>query len=121
MSSCQSFQTSPKKEEHSKRSESMMHGWKFEKTTGPKTTESTGNPSNGKKLYQMNCQKCHGNSGKGDGGVSRIMDTRLADLTKSDYQHKRHFFTSFLKEASTECQLGSLSYLQGRSQISSLI
>ena len=70
----------------------MMHGWKFEKTTGPKTTESTGNPSNGKKLYQMNCQKCHGNSGKGDGGVSRIMDTRLADLTKSDYQHKRHFF-----------------------------
>jgi len=92
-SACQSFSTDPKNNQRPTASDSMMHGWKFENHRSPMKGASTGgNAANGKKLYKQNCQKCHGGTGRGDGGVAKILDTRPADLTKSDFQHKRHFF-----------------------------
>ena len=71
---------------------SMMHGWRFEQRKEPTVKGKMGNTATGKQLYKKHCLKCHGPTGKGDGAVAAIMDTRPADLTKSNFQEKRHFF-----------------------------
>lgn len=91
---CHSFYGGQHHKERQKvSSDSMMHGWKFEnhrKSMGK--VRKSGIATNGKKLYEQNCLKCHAKTGKGDGAAAKMLDARPADLTKSDFYHKRHFF-----------------------------
>jgi mono/diheme cytochrome c family protein len=42
----------------------------------------------GLKLYEENCQTCHGTEGKGDGPAIQFIETPPADLTRPDLQSR---------------------------------
>jgi len=43
----------------------------------------TGDPAEGKAMYERLCMACHGAQGKGDGPAGQMMRPRAADLTSS--------------------------------------
>lgn len=101
ISACQSFSAGEHKHQHMKEKDSkpkmgdedsVMHGWRFERHGAQLPAMRNGDAANGQKLYTAHCQKCHGPNGKGDGAVGNMMDKRPADLSKSSFHHKRHFF-----------------------------
>ena len=47
---------------------------------------STGNSSEGEKVYQTNCQNCHGNQGRGDGALAGDLTPPPADLSSQRVQ-----------------------------------
>jgi mono/diheme cytochrome c family protein len=61
-----------------------LEGWR-----APEEARSVANPveadeaslERGLKLYKRACAKCHGAEGKGDGRVSKMLDTQPADLS----------------------------------------
>ena len=63
---------------------SMRHGWAFMSGPAPKYTGNSSPESiaRGKKLFQKNCQKCHGPSGKGDGPLAKKLNIKPANLQK---------------------------------------
>lgn len=48
------------------------------------TAQSKNDLAKGKKLFELNCAACHGDSGKGDGIASESLDPRPRNLTKPE-------------------------------------
>ncbi len=42
--------------------------------------------TDGKYLFKLNCQSCHGSLGQGDGPMAKTLKARCADLTSDDVQ-----------------------------------
>jgi cytochrome c oxidase cbb3-type subunit 3 len=49
----------------------------------------TGNPENGRRLYQSLCSQCHGVKGKGTGRKGMALGTKPADHTNKEAMSKR--------------------------------
>lgn len=53
----------------------------FEKNPVPESDQVL---QHGKEIYLENCQVCHGKSGQGDGPIAKNLNTRPADLSRSN-------------------------------------
>ena len=56
--------------------------------TAPSGWAETGNPANGKAIYERLCGVCHGAQGKGDGPAGQMIKPPAADLTGSKLKDK---------------------------------
>lgn len=41
--------------------------------------------ASGKKIYERDCQQCHGNTGQGNGEMASFLGTKVADLTSKEF------------------------------------
>jgi mono/diheme cytochrome c family protein len=57
--------------------------------TAPSGWAETGDPAEGKAIYERLCDACHGAQGKGDGPAGQMMRPPTADLTSSKLKDKR--------------------------------
>jgi mono/diheme cytochrome c family protein len=48
---------------------------------------SAGDAAKGKAEFEMNCASCHGNEGKGDGPVGKVLTPPPRDFSKGDFQY----------------------------------
>ena len=56
--------------------------------TAPSGWAETGDPAQGKAIYERLCSACHGAQGKGDGPAGEMMKPPAADLTGSKLKDK---------------------------------
>lgn len=56
--------------------------------TAPSGWAETGDPANGKAIYERLCGVCHGAQGKGDGPAGQMIKPPAADLTSSKVKDK---------------------------------
>ena len=50
----------------------------------------------GKELYQIHCQRCHGESGRGDGPAAKGLETEPANLVESGVHVTRYGMRAFV-------------------------
>ena len=58
---------------------------KYLKMVNPVKSDAT-SIADGKALYALHCQSCHGKKGKGDGPKAAQLDTESGDFTSGDFQ-----------------------------------
>ena len=56
------------------------------KTMANPVKSDAGTIAEGKTLYGLHCQSCHGKKGKGDGPKAAQLDTESGDFTVADFQ-----------------------------------
>ena len=58
---------------------------KYTKMVNPVKSDAT-SIADGKALYALHCQSCHGKKGKGDGPKAAQLDTESGDFSSGDFQ-----------------------------------
>ena len=58
---------------------------KYTKMANPVKSDAT-SIADGKALYALHCQSCHGKKGKGDGPKAAQLDTESGDFSTGDFQ-----------------------------------